>query len=123
MQGRVSYLTSGLKGEDVDARVRELIAEDCGVRISSGNTKLNNIPNFSLLPGVTCPGLVDECMFCYARRCIQYSTGAKARWAVNTHYAKHDLGRLVSDVSASLQLERPTHFRIHVGGDYFSQEY
>jgi hypothetical protein len=116
-------MRSGLKKEEVRAVIQREIAEDSGVLISKGNTKLNNVPNFSLLPGVTCPGMTEECAFCYAKKCMTYSTRANVRWSVNTHYARTDLGRVMDDLIAQVYLSKSPHFRIHVGGDFFSQDY
>lgn len=112
-----------LRREDVPAKIQELIADDSGVKISPGNDKLNDIPNLSLCPGDTCPGKIRECRYCYAEAAMQRSPWAEVRWNVNTHYAVEDLERFVLDVSAQIHLSRCEYFRIHVGGDFFSQKY
>lgn len=113
----------GLKREDVESTVKRLLAEDDGVKISKGNDKLDNIPNMSLVPVHTCIGMVDECKYCYARVSMRCSTWAEVRWRVNTFYAKNLLRRFYDDVCAQIYLSRTDYFRIHVGGDFFSQDY
>lgn len=113
----------GLKREDVRSRIQQELAEDVGVIISKGNNKMDNIPNISLLPDETCPGQVAECSHCYAKQCMVWSTWAKVRWTVNTFYAKNHLSRFEEDVACQIHLARSEYFRIHVGGDFFSQEY
>lgn len=115
---------AGVKREHVKPKIAELIADDSGVKISKGNDKLgDNIPNVSIMPEETCPGAVAECKFCYAKWCCRYSTSTEVRWSVNTFYAKNNQYRFEMDVSAQIYLARPAYFRIHVGGDFFSQAY
>ncbi|MHA2043491.1 MAG: GP88 family protein [Candidatus Thorarchaeota archaeon] len=113
----------GLTRAEVKPKIAELLAADDGVKISVGNDKLDNIPNISLLPGDTCPGSVEECKYCYAKSCMRCSTWAEVRWTVNTFYAKNQPRRFELDVKAQVYLSRTDYFRIHVGGDFYTQEY
>lgn len=113
----------GLKREDVGQVVSDWIADGDRVFISPGNMKLERIPNISLLPDLTCPGSVEECMYCYGRATIRYSTWAEARWTFNTNIAKEDLSRFEEDVTNQVYRARTLFFRIHTAGDFFSDEY
>jgi hypothetical protein len=113
----------GLKREQVQPEIERQLADDVGVIISSGNNELMKIPNLSLMPGKTCPGEVAECKYCTAKGVLHYSTWSEVRWTVNTFYARNLIERFKMDVMCQIYLARPQYFRIHVGGDFFSQEY
>ena len=90
--------------------------------IPLGNTKLGNIPSFSTLAHVTCPGASEWCrQVCYAQKLIiQYKNTASA-YQRNTD-ARNKLGwadEMVSLINGNHWPE----FRIHVSGDFDSAVY
>jgi len=99
---------------------------DTKITISKGNTKLGNIPSFSLLPGVTCSEAAKKTCFlegCYAKRFCMFRPSVAAAYAKNTAMAKRYPGEVVRQLSAYLDKYSVELFRIHVGGDFFSKEY
>lgn len=90
--------------------------------LDNGNTKLaKGILSFSLLPVVTCG---QQCNGCYDVRSLRYPS-VRLKRVVNTILAssRHQ-ERLFSEILDQVQRSRTvTAVRIHVGGDFFSQEY
>lgn len=101
--------------------------------ISSGNSKLGEIPSFSLLPGVTCSK--EACRHCLQEGCYAVKNAFRAgynpdrnttlsAWARNTAAAKQHLPALEAFLNAYFSsISAPRFFRIHASGDFFSVEY
>ncbi|MBM4401348.1 MAG: hypothetical protein FJ045_05295 [Crenarchaeota archaeon] len=92
------------------------------LHIANGNRKLaKDIAVFSLPRGITCPGKTEWCVrHCYAQKAERYAGPALAR---ANNYAVSQSSEFGALVDAWLLLERPKLFRIHEGGDFYSQEY
>ena len=116
---------SFIKNEDVPAVIKERVRLH-GVYISPGNRKLGKIPNFSLRPGLDCPGKTPLCTkFCYAKQAFSYSNDCKVNWSVNGQQANNKflLDRAGHDIIRWLYEKKPALFRIHVAGDFVSMSY
>lgn len=89
--------------------------------ISPGNAKLGKIPSWSL-PRSTC----NQHAPCFKRGCYA-ATGNFAMSSVIQAYAENlnavRRGFWFRDVSNYLNTKKPAFFRIHVSGDFRSQEY
>jgi len=123
-------MSKGLKKADVDREIERLIESGDPIFVSPGNDKLDSddgsirMPNVSLTPEFTCPGATELCkQFCYAKQVMKYSTRAAVRWTVNEYHARRDLDGFYHDMWAYLRVNPCQYFRLHVGGDFFSQEY
>ena len=119
-----------LKKADVGLEIARLVESGDPVFVSPGNDKLDSedgsvrLPNISLTPEATCPGATELCKrFCYAKQIVKYSPNALVRWTVNEHIVRHDLDGFYHDMWAYLRINPCQYFRLHVGGDFFSQEY
>jgi hypothetical protein len=86
-----------------------------------GNTKLaKGIFNFSVLPVVTC-GM--QCKGCYAVKSLRYQNVRDIR-LYNTWLAVHKLDYLYNAIIGQVKRARSIKYiRIHVAGDFFSEEY
>ena len=100
------------------------------IAISEGNSKLGKIPNFSLTPRKSCPnckhcsGTWDGHKYsCYANKAMGMYPQARKAWARNLKACKDNLGDVGQQLVAYLSTNQPTWFRIHVAGDFYSQEY
>jgi hypothetical protein len=98
--------------------------------ISSGNSKLGKIPNFSLPPRKSCPnckhcsGTYNGHKYsCYADKAMRMFPSAKQAWEKNLRQCKRDLAGSRRQLETWLHKHKPKWFRIHVAGDFFSQEY
>lgn len=96
-------------------------------KISRGNSKLGEIANMSLTPGKTCSAeacatcLKDGCYACKSYK--QYANTRNA-WDHNTNMALNDLSTMESDLMQYFaSINAPRFFRIHVGGDFATEEY
>lgn len=98
------------------------------LKISEGNSKLGRkLPNFSLPPGVTCrPWACEGCWLegCYAQKFYNMYPNVRKAWDHNyqeiTLGGQEDFRR---NMIGWLREKKPAMFRIHVGGDFFSQAY
>lgn len=88
--------------------------------ISTGNSKLGNIPNVSLPPGLTCRKNTPcfTCKTCYALRhaWIPYPQVRKA-WQGNYNLWLKKPDEFREQLWAWLNKHKPDRFRWHVGGD------
>lgn len=116
-------MPKGLKRENVPKEIQQRIADDVGVHISPGNSKLGHVASVSILPVSNCPGMLEECKYCYARAIMKYSTWTEVQWTCNNFYAHNLIGTFEEDICAHVCLSRCKYFRIHVGGDFFNQDY
>jgi hypothetical protein len=91
--------------------------------ISSGNSKLGRIMNFSLLPYYDCGSARNVCgKHCYAVCITNRWRTVRNCWTKNSQAIHKDLNNL-NNINLSLKSEPCNLFRIHVGGDFISQEY
>lgn len=93
------------------------------IYISLKNRKNFNIPSFSLYPGRDCRTAVpcyDQ--GCYARGMLKYDNMKKS-WKKNSDVMREDLGLGFEQIGEFLIKKEPEYFRVHVAGDFFSQEY
>lgn len=90
--------------------------------IPLGNTKLGNIPSFSTLAHVTCPGASDWCRkVCYAQKYIRQYKQTSNAYQRNTD-ARNDSG-WVDEMVKTINRYAWPEFRIHVSGDFDSEKY
>ena len=94
------------------------------VRISTGNDKLGNIANVSLLPIVTCDKSLScaKCKQCYAWRFTRLYPSTQKAWAHNTKLAKN-VDKFFASLYYQLQVDEPRRFRWHVAGDCPTPQY
>ena len=97
------------------------------LHISDGNSKLGKIPNFSMLPLLTCPADVPCAKVCYALNSCTAWNNVVPAWADNTMHWKHRPQRFWGDMHAWFDKRRknggPKYFRWFVGGDIPSLEF
>lgn len=97
------------------------------VHISKGNQKTGAIPSFSVSSGVTCaPSACATCYQrgCYARKLELLRPSVRKAWWENYELALSDPGFLEAWLNHYFSsLSAPRLFRIHVGGDFFSDAY
>lgn len=90
--------------------------------ISPGNSKLGKIPNVSLTPIKSCPSGVPCSKDCYAcKHAYTVYKGVRQLWDDNFFKAQHYRDTFWADMVKEWKV--PKFFRIHVGGDFFDQEY
>lgn len=99
--------------------------------LSWGNSKISRkIGCFSLLPGTgvvngtqgTCP---LDCPGCYTKGLIKRYETVRDKWTLNTLLARTNPGLLRESLCSQIESRRVPikAIRIHVAGDFFSQEY
>ncbi len=88
--------------------------------ISKGNSKVGNIPNFSIRPVSDCTNCKTCSKTCYALKAWKQYPNVRKAWTTNSQNAHK--GNL-SEVREYLEKHNPEYFRIHVAGDFFSREY
>ncbi len=96
------------------------------IYISEGNTKMGKISSFSLMPGQTCSAAACQTCYkegCYARKTAEFRTACGATWQRNTDLCKTNLKLVESQLDGYLMWRNPKYFRVHVSGDFFSEEY
>jgi len=94
------------------------------VKISTGNTKLGNIPNISLIPIKDCANC-EHCMAdCYALKAWKQYPGTRKAWTENSKAFRSDPIRAIHEVDEWLLSKRKPveYFRIHASGDFLSQQ-
>ena len=92
------------------------------VCVGHGNSKVGNIPTFSLPSRLTCPGASPWCIeHCYARRIEQLRTLCRAGYSRNL-VLTWDAERFISTMLKAIPPDLPC-FRIHVCGDIYDREY
>jgi len=97
--------------------------------ISPGNSKLGEMPSFSictascdLIPGPNEQGCK---VHCYAKRIERRSPSARAAYAINYEITKTDAFIAIMDVAikTNKQVQRMKLLRWHVAGDFYDQAY
>jgi ferredoxin len=90
--------------------------------ISSGNSKIGEIPNFSLKPVSDCANC-DCCRKkCYALKAWRMYPNVRAAWSRNSRAVRKGT-RWIRELETFLSENKPPYFRIHVAGDFFSPAY
>ncbi len=93
-----------------------------GVFITEGNSKLINIPLFSLPIKKTCPQSTELCRkYCYGNK--SWAQYPRVRATRNKNYTKSKQKSFVKNISEMIPKLRTKYFRIHETGDYYSQAY
>lgn len=92
--------------------------------ITRGNVKLGpRVWKFSLPVISSCPGATDWCKkFCYAQD-GWYRRSLLKRIRTENFEASSDAAAFIADMREDLAKAKPTSFRIHDSGDFFSIEY
>ena len=92
--------------------------------ISKGNTKLGNIPNLNLPPGISCRHdarcLVEGC---YAQKAYRLYPSVRNAWNSNAAYYTTKPHLFFNGWSTWLYKNKPAYFRIHSAGDIPNQRY
>jgi hypothetical protein len=109
----------------------ELKAEDMYIRIREGNTKLNDILNFSIVPVLTCTYKTKACTFdCYAvkdykmnRENVAKSHKANLEMTKRADFVETMIAAIEKQLSRKKYQGTHVTFRIHVSGDFYSYEY
>jgi len=94
------------------------------IKLSDGNHKLDRrIKCWSLPPIKTCPKSTDECEnFCYALKSWKQYPNVRKAWNRNLKQTKED-GFVEAMVDKIKRYRKLTAVRIHVSGDFYSQDY
>lgn len=96
------------------------------IHISKGNTKLGNIPNWSLTPGKTCSKVAcNTCLKegCYAMKAYRMYPSVKKAWDENTIFAMGEQIDLLNELIKYFEKFKGQYFRIHQAGDFVSVKY
>lgn len=93
------------------------------LHISTGNTKLGEIPNISLPPITTCPIDVPCYFDCYCNKKTFYLKKAYKAWDENYELLTADPNNFFYQLDSWLSKNKPKYFRFHTGGDCPDQEY
>lgn len=91
------------------------------VKISTGNSKLGNIPSVSLPAGTTCRKDCDCNKKCYAQRIERLRPSVKNAYEHNYILLKEQPDIYWREVEASIMMSR--FFRFHVSGDIPDENY
>jgi len=101
----------------------ELDVNTLSIHISKGNMKLGGITNISLRPELDCPNCHKCHKECYAQKSYRQYTNVRKAWGDNSLIARSNVDRFFSQLKQYFNRNKPHYFRIHVGGDFFSQQY
>lgn len=94
------------------------------VKISRGNTKLGKMPNVSLVPVKDCGNCSHCAADCYALKAFRQYPATRAAWQHNSAIFRAGGYTAIADDIVSQLEKRPSRFfRIHVAGDFLSQEH
>jgi hypothetical protein len=109
----------------------ELNESDLYIRIQDGNSKLNDILNFSIPALFTCPFKTDACaMNCYVlnsyvryKEHVMKSHKANYEVALQSDFVEKMILAIEKKLASKKYRDKHVTFRIHVSGDFFSYEY
>ncbi len=97
------------------------------LHISSGNTKLGNIPNLNLTPGPepfgSCAKGVPCEKICYAMKAWRQYPLVRKQWTENLELWRVDPAQFERDLYEYLGQKKPIRFRWHAAGDIPDQAY
>lgn len=91
--------------------------------ISSGNSKLGNIPNISLPPIKACENCAHCKSDCYALKAYRMYPSVRKSWDENLSYYNDSPLMYFVQIRAYLTDKKPSLFRWHVSGDILNQYY
>lgn len=90
--------------------------------LAPSNSKLGNIPSWSLPAGLSCPGKTALCRkLCYASKLERIYSSAAKRWLENLAYWRSNRAEWRDKMTAECRESRV--IRIHVSGDFHSVAY
>ena len=95
------------------------------VVISKGNSKVGNIPSFSLPALTTCPGKTSWCSAnCYAHKISRIYPNVRKSYEKNLEASQSDTFVATMNTELTKLTKKGVKtFRIHVSGDLYSNEY
>lgn len=96
------------------------------IKISRGNSKLGEIPNISLIPVKDCANCESCKDSCYALKAWKMYPRTRAAWRINSRAFRDDLQQAMSEVLKwfmDKSHNTPRFFRVHVAGDFLSQQH
>lgn len=95
------------------------------ISISDKNTKMGNIPSFSLTPGKACTSTAcGTCLKdCYAMKAYRQYPATRNAYDRNLAAVQADHWDVLNQIDKYLEKKSPRFFRIHVAGDFISKEY
>lgn len=96
------------------------------IKVSLSNNKLGNIPSFSLPAKTTCPGSSPWCtQFCYAAKLERIYPNVKNAYSTNFNLVSSQPSVTETELAASIAKSTKVNkvFRLHVSGDFYSEEY
>lgn len=87
--------------------------------LQNGNSKIHkSVQTFSIPPVVTCPNCLQCAKTCYALKAYRMYPSVKTSWDSN-----YQLSQTIDFIPAISAAIKSKHVRIHVAGDFYSQEY
>jgi len=93
------------------------------VIVSPGNSKLGRLPNVSLIPGKDCTNCSKCATSCYALKAFRAYPSVNKSWTDNSETLRNNPAEYFAEVRAYLSRHTPVLFRIHVAGDFITQEH
>lgn len=108
---------------DIDIIGFQEDVNNLSIHISKGNMKLGIITNISLRPELDCPNCHKCHKECYAQKSYRQYTNVRKAWGDNSTIARSNMNRFFTQLKQYFNKHKPHYFRIHVGGDFFSQQY
>jgi glycosyltransferase involved in cell wall biosynthesis len=93
------------------------------VSISEGNRKLGNVYNISLPPIKSCGSNLPCYRKCYARKAYRMYPSTRKAWDKNYELYNKDPGKYFNVLDNFLTEKKPSHFRLHVAGDFPDIQY
>ena len=121
------------KFSDKRKKYLPMVDESKPIAVSSSNAKTGNILSFSLPPKITCPNSSQCFKICYAVGMYgnEYRKNTPISWEKNLQIIENDPNRAIQELSSVIQSKlngskrtgRQVLFRIHVSGDFYSQDY
>jgi hypothetical protein len=94
-----------------------------GATVSTGNTKLGDLPNVSLTPIAGCPKGIPCSKQCYACKAYRQYPEVRSCWGRNLKAARKARDKYFAGIDEYLTRHTPKFFRWHVAGDILDQDY
>lgn len=96
-----------------------------GFHYSEGNSKMNKVYSFSVMPLVTCAKKLPCASKCYANKIVKLRPNVRKCYTDNTHLLmeEKEYGLLVEDTVEYIKKNSAKLFRWNVAGDLFSVDY
>lgn len=94
------------------------------LKISLKNSKIGNVPNLSLPPGVSCaPDIPCLTEGCYAMKAYRLYPGTRKAWNSNLEFYNEDPSEFFREFLQWLIKHNPKRFRLFVGGDFPDEDF